>query len=150
MAKYYAPLGAQSVTNDSSQDLWVIASPADAAVKLLWAKMSSTVTSDERLLLSLVQRSGAGSAGGSALTVVAADGTSATAGTTVTPLVTTQGTGTKTFVTDYWSQLSPWEWMPTPECCIIIPPSTFLALALGTAVASTRTMTGFVCFEEIG
>ena len=88
MAKYYAPLGAQSVTNDSSQDLWVIASPADAAVKLLWAKMSSTVTSDERLLLSLVQRSGAGSAGGSALTVVAADGTSATVGTTVTPLVT--------------------------------------------------------------
>ena len=135
MAKYYAPLGAQSVTNDSSQDLWVIASPADAAVKLLWAKMSSTVTSDERLLLSLIQRSGAGSA---------------TVGTTVTPLVTTQGTGTKIFVTDYWSQLTAWEWMPTPECCIIIPPSTYLALALGTAVASTRTMTGYVCFEEIG
>jgi hypothetical protein len=40
--------------------------------------------------------------------------------------------------------------MPTPECCIIIPPSSFLALALGTAVAQNRTMTGYVCFEEIG
>ena len=150
MAMYYAPLGAQSVTNDSSQDLWVIAAPADAAVRLHWAKMSSTVTSDERLLLTLIQRTTAGSVGGSALTVVAADGTSATVGTTVTPLVTTQGTGSKTFVTDYWSQLTAWEWLPTPECRIVIPPSGFLALALGTAVASTRTMTGFVAFEEIG
>ena len=150
MATYFAPLGAQTVTNDSSQDLWVLAAPADSAVRLLWAKMSSTVTSDERLLLSLIQRSGAGSAGGSALTVVASDGTSATAGSAVTPLVTTQGTGTKTFWTDYWSQLSEWEWLPTPECRIVIPPSGFLALALGTAVASNRVMTGVVVFEEIG
>jgi len=45
MALYYVPLGAQSVTNDASQDLWVLAAPSDSAVKLHYAKMSSTVTS---------------------------------------------------------------------------------------------------------
>lgn len=150
MAIYYAPLGATTVTTDSSQDLWVITAPADSAVRLHWAKMTSTVTSDERLLLSLIQRSAAGSVGGTALTIVAADGTSATSGSTVTPLVTTQGGVTKIFTTDYWSQLSPWEWLSTPECRIVIPPGGFLALALGTAVGANRTMTGFVCFEEIG
>lgn len=150
MAKFYAPLGAQSVTTDSSQDLWVITGPATKAVRLLWARMTSTVTSDERLLLSIVQRSAAGSVGGSALTVVAADGTSASSGSTVTPLVTTQGGVSKIFATDYWSELSPWEWLPTPDCQIVIPGGGFLALALGTAAGGTRTMTGFVAFEEIG
>lgn len=150
MALYYAPLGAQSVTNDSSQDLWVLAAPSDSAVKLHYAKMTSTVTSDERLLLSLIQRTTAGSVGGTALTVVALDGTSAAAGATVTPLVTTQGTPSKTFLTDYWSQLAPWEFLPTPAMQIIIPPSGFLALALATAVASTRSMSGWLVFEELG
>jgi hypothetical protein len=50
----------------------------------------------------------------------------------------------------YWSQLSPLIYLPTPEEQIVIPPSGRLALALGTAVAASRTWSGSLRWMEVG
>lgn len=149
MAIYTVPFDNLSVTNDSDQDIWALAGPSDAALKLHHFELYSATTTDERVRLRLLRRSGAGS-GGSASTEVAADGTSATLGTAVTQLVTTPGSAGDVLHAWYWSQLSPLIYLPTPETRIVVAPSGILALNLETAVASTRNWSGFVTFEEIG
>ena len=152
MAIYYIPMGASlaTVTNDADQDVWELLAPSDAAVKIHWIKLTSTLTTDERVMLRLMRRTAAGSGGGTGLVEVLADGTSAAIGTSVIPLVTTPGTAGDILLTDYWSQLAPWEYLPTPETRIVVPPSGRIGLNLQTAVAASRTWSGFIVIEEIG
>jgi hypothetical protein len=77
----------------------------------------------------------------------AADATNSLA---VSYLVTTPGTIGDIIMGWQWSQLAPMDFLPTPETRIVIPPSGRLCLNLSTAVASTRTWSGWVCWEEIG
>lgn len=151
MAMYSVPLENLSVTNDSDQDIFELIAPSDAVVRLHHFELYSAVTTDERVRLRLARRSTTGS-GGSAATEVALDGVSEASGggVAVSTLVTTPGTVGDVLLAWYWSQLSPFVYLPTPECRIVVPPSGRLALNLLTAVASTRNWSGFLKYEVLG
>lgn len=139
-----------SVTNDSSQDIFEMVASAAVPFLLHSFELYSATTSDERVKLTLLRRTSTGS-GGSAATENALDGgNTVSAGTAVSTLVTTQGSAGAVLWGAQWSQLSPLIYLPPPESRIIVPGGGRLALALGTAVATTRTWSGQVVFEEIG
>lgn len=147
---YFAPIIAQSVTNDSDQDIWLITSASTKKVVLHGFSLTSAYTTDERAKLTLLRRSTAGSGGGSAITIEPADSDNAIAATaTVTPLVTTPGTAGDTLGQWQWSQQGELLFLPTPEIRPIMPVSSYLALHLGTALGNTRTWSGWVAFEEL-
>ena len=147
---YSVGFDALSVTNDSSQDIWELVNGAGVSCVLLGFELYSATTSDERVRLTLLRRSSTGS-GGSAATENPLDGgNTVTAAAAVNTLVTTQGSAGAVLAAYQWSQLSPLIYLPTPEEQIIIPPSGRIALALGTAVATTRTWSGSLRWMEIG
>lgn len=147
---YSVPMVNLSLTNDADQDIWELVNGSTSAVILLSFKLSAATTSDERLSIRLVRRSTTGS-GGSAATEVALDGgNTVAASAAVSTLVTTPGTIGAILMGDYWSQLSPYIYLPTPEEQIIVPPSGRLCLNLQTAVASTRNISGSVVWAEVG
>jgi len=146
---YSVPLAALSVTNDSDQDIFEMVNGSGVAAILHGFELNSTLTTDERVNLRLVRRSTTGS-GGSAATEVPMAAGDAAAALAVATLVTTPGTIGAILKGWQWSQLAPLIYMPTPETRIVIAPSGRLALNLSTAVASTRTWSGEVIWEEIG
>jgi hypothetical protein len=147
---YTQPLDALTVTNDSDQDIFEIVGPSAAVVYLHGFSLTSTTTSDERVKLRLVRRSTTGS-GGSALTEVPTeDGNTMAAGAALSALVTTPGTIGDILKAWYWSQQGEFLYLPTPELRDSISPGARLCLHLGTAVASSRTWSGWVAWEEIG
>lgn len=139
-----------SVTNDSSQDIWELVNGAGVSCVILGFELYSATTSDERVKLTLLRRTSTGS-GGSAATENPLDGgNTVAAAAAVSTLVTTQGSAGAVLAGYQWSQLSPLIYLPTPEEQIVVPPSGRLALALGTAVATTRTWSGSLRWAEIG
>lgn len=148
MSIYSVPFDSLTVTNDSDQDIWQILAPSDASVILHHMELYSAVTSDERVNLRLLRRTTDGN-GGTA-TEVPLRGTAAAVGTVVETLATTPGTAGDVLLAWYWSQLSPLVYLPTPETRIVVPPSGRIALNLQTAVAVSRSWSGFIVFEEVG
>ena len=145
-----APFSAISRTNDSDQDILEMVGTAGYPFRVLAIEMSSALTTDERLTIRLLRRSTTGS-GGSALTPVNVNGGIATTvQTAVNSLVTTPGTAGAVLHAWQWSQLAPFIYRPTPAELIMSISAGRLALHLGTAVASTRTISGFVTWEEFG
>lgn len=142
---YTVPL-TLSVTSDATQDIWVIAAPADRKAILHGFSLTSAYTTDERALLTLLRRSGAGTGGGSATEVKLDADNSLTAESVVTTLVTTQGTPGDVLKSWYWSQQNELLYLPTPELRPATTAGGFIALALGTALA--RDWAGWVCWEE--
>lgn len=151
MAMYSAPFANLTVTNDSNQDIIELTAPSDAVVKIHRIVVNSATTTDERVQLKLVRLSVAGS-GGAAVTEVALDGVSEATGGGVAAVTlnTANGTVSATIQAWYWSQLAPFDELPTPECRVVVPPSGIIALNLATAVASSRNWSGFVLYEVIG
>lgn len=98
----------------------------------------------------ILQRVTAAGSGGSAASENPLDAGDAAADAVVTTLNTTPGTTTTPLVSFYWSQLSPLQWLPTPEGRIVVPPSGIVVLNLATAVAATRSWSGLLQWEEIG
>jgi hypothetical protein len=147
---YTVALDGLTVTNDSSQDVWEMVNGAGVACVLLGFELYSATTSDERVKLTLLRRSTTGSAGSAATENPLDGGNTVTAGCAVNTLVTTQGTAGAVLAGWQWSQLSPLIYLPTPEEQIVIPPSGRLALALGTAVAASRTWSGSLRWMEVG
>lgn len=146
---YSAPLDAISVTTDSDQDIWEMVCGSTYRAVLHEFALTSNSTTDERVRLRLVRRSTTGT-GGSAITEVPLDGGNTRSnGTSVTALVTTPGTVGDIIAGWQWSQQDELLFLPTPECRIIVSESARLALHLNTAVASTRTWSGRVIFEEL-
>jgi hypothetical protein len=139
-----------TVTNDSSQDFWEMVNGAGVACVLLGFELYSATTSDERVKLTLLRRTTAGSSGSAATENPLDGGNTVTAACAVNTLVTTQGTAGAVLAGWQWSQLSPLIYLPTPEEQIVIPPSGRLALALGTAVAASRTWSGSLRWMEVG
>lgn len=146
---YTVPLVGISVTNDSDQDIFEMVNGSAAAAILHGFELNSTLTTDERVSLRLLRRSTTGS-GGSAATEVPLDAGDSAAALAVASLVTTPGTAGAVLQAWQWSQLAPLIYLPTPEARIVIAPSGRLALNLQTAVASTRTWSGYVVWEELG
>lgn len=146
---YTAPLSNLSVTNDADQDIIECVNGAGVTVILHSIELNSALTTDERVRLRLCRRSTTGS-GGSAVTEVPNAVGDATPALAVATLVTTPGTIGAILNEFYWSQLAPFIYLPIPEGRIVIPPSGRLCLNLQTAVASTRSWSGSVVWEEVG
>lgn len=138
-----------SVTNDSDQDVLEFVNGSAASLVLHELRLTSAYTADERVRLRILRRTTTG-AGGSAATEVPIDGGAViTANCAVNYLVTAPGTGGSVLDADEWSQLSPWRWLPTPACMIIVPASGRLALHLGSEVAATRSWSVVAKWEEV-
>lgn len=145
---YTVPFDNLQVTNDSTQDIFQLTAAAGHAVKLHHFELYSATTTDERVRLILQRVTGAGSVG-TAMTEVPVDAGDAAADAAVMTLNTTPGTTTTPLLAWYWSQLSPLVYLPVPEDRIVVPPSGIIVLNLATAVASTRSWSGFLTWEEI-
>ncbi len=146
---YTVPFDALSVTNDADQDIFEIVNGSTVAAVLHGFELHSTLTTDERVRLRLCRRSTTGSGGTGSTEVPLAAGDSAAAAA-VSHLVTTPGTIGAILKAWQWSQLAPLIYLPTPETRPVIAPSGRLCLNLQTAVAATRTWSGYVTWEEIG
>lgn len=145
---YSVALDAVSVTTDADQDLLEFVNGAAASLRLLELRVTSSHTSDERIKLRILRRTTTGS-GGSGATENPHDGNNTvTANCVVSYLVTTPGTGGAILAADWFTQLAPYRWVPTPVCEILVPASGRLALHIGTAVASTRTWCATAVWEE--
>lgn len=144
------PFDNLSVTNDSDQDIFELVGASGYPFILLAFELYSALTTDERVRLRLVRRSTTGS-GGSAVTEVKTDGgngsTIQVAGST---LVTSPGTIGDIIKPFYWSQLAPLIYRPTPEEQVEIVSGGRLCLNLETAVASTRSWSGYAVVKEVG
>jgi hypothetical protein len=146
---FTAPLDAISVTTDADQDIIEMVGASGYPFALLAIELYSSLTTDERVRLRMVRRSTTGS-GGSALTEIKNDAGSAANQTAVSTLVTTPGTIGDIGPCFYWSQLGPFIYRPTPKEIMEIASGGRLALNLQSAVASTRTWSGYLVFEEFG
>lgn len=145
---FYQPLDALSVTNDSDQDIWVLAAPSGKPLTLHAFSLSSNSTTDERVRLRLLRRSTSGSGGTAATEVPKDDDDTTTIQGAVTTLQTTPGTAGDIIAGWQWSQQGELLFLPTPELRPTISASAFLCLHLNTAVASTRTWSGWLAWEE--
>lgn len=149
MRVFTAPLDAISVTTDADQDIIEMVGAAGYPFRLLAIELSSSLLTDERVRLRLVRRSTTGS-GGTALTEIKNDGGGGTIQTAVSTLVTTPGTIGDIGPCWQWSQLAPFVYRPTPEEQFEMVSAGRIALNLQSAVASTRTWSGFVTWAEMG
>lgn len=146
---YIVPFDAITVTNDSDQDIFEIVGGSSAITYLHGFSLSSTTTIDERVRLRLVRRSTTGSGGTGATEVPVEDGNSMAAASAVSHLVTTPGTIGDILNGWEWSQQGELLYLPTPELRPSISPGARLCLNLQTAVASSRTWSGWVAWEEM-
>lgn len=149
MARLYSvPLDAISVTTDADQDIWELTAGSGKLCVLHSFSLTSAQTTDERVRLRLMRRTGAGS-GGSGLTEVPLDAGNAVAATAaVVSLATTPGTAGDIIQGWQWSQQGELLYLPTPEMRIVVAASGRISLNLQSAVGGTRTWSGSVTWSE--
>jgi len=147
---YTVPFVNLTLTNDADQDIFEIVNGSTSAVILKGFELYSATTSDERLSLRLVRRTTTGTGGTGAVEVAMDGGNTIAASAAVAQLVTAPGTIGAILKGLFWSQLSPLVYLPTPESQIIVSPGGRLCLNLQTAVASSRNISGFVDWDEVG
>jgi len=158
MRLYTAQFNAVAVT--AAQDLFEIAAPADAALKIHdWTVFQTSDVGDaaeEILRLETVRGVGSvtSGSGGSTPTAQPIEDGDAAFGGTVEANNTTRlavGSGTLETLEQYgWNVRLPMEKIYTPETRPVISPSNRWTLSLPAAPADALTMSGLVTFEEIG
>ena len=146
---YVIPLDGITVTNDADQDIWELVNASGVLCYLHAFSLTSTTTSDERVRLRLVRRSTTGSGGSGSTEVPVEDGNTMTAQAALSTLVTTPGTIGDIIKGWQWNQQGELLYLPTPEMRPSISSGGRLCLNLQTAVASDRTWSGYVVWEEI-
>jgi len=147
---YKVPFDALSVTNDADQDIFEMLPGSVRDIVLHGFSLTSSNTADERARLRLVRRSTTGTGGAGATEVPIHPGNTNTADCAVATLVTTPGTIGAILMGWQWSQQGELLYLPTPEMReVAVKSGDRLALNLQTAVAATRTWSGWVCWEEI-
>ena len=145
-----------SVAVTAAQDFFEITAPSDAVVMLHSVELTqSTEVGDaqEEGVAILFKRGATSSgSGGSAPTPQPTQFGFAAAGSTVEVNNTTPASGgtITTLVSSNWNVRSPYLWLPTPECRIVLSPSQRLVVATPTTVADSITMSGTMFWEEIG
>ena len=151
MKIYTVPFSAITMTNDADQDIWILGSGSSKPLIVHEWEVTSNMTTAEALTLRLMRRTTAGS-GGTAQTIVPLDpGNTVSSGATLSTLATTPGTAGDIIKGFQWQQAGqPVGKLYTPETRILMVVSTYLALHLGTAVAASRTVSGYVTFEALG
>lgn len=146
---YVVPFDALTVTNDADQDIFELVGVSGGIAYLHGFSLSSATTTDERVRLRLVRRSTTGSGGTGSTEVPLEDGNTMAAEVACSHLVTTPGTIGDIIKGWQWSQQGELLYLPTPELRPSISSGARLGLNLSTAVASSRTWSGWVAWEEI-
>jgi hypothetical protein len=146
---YVVPFDALTVTNDADQDIFEFVNASSSIVYLHGFSLSSSTTTDERVRLRLVRRSTTGSGGSASTEVPLEDGNTMAAACAVSTLVTAPGTIGDILKGWQWSQQGELLYLPTPELRPSVSVSARLGLNLQTAVASSRTWSGWVAWEEL-
>jgi len=131
-----------------------IATPATTGVALLWIRLTQeTSETSQQEVISIMRRSTASTLPTSTTPTALRenDPASLLTGSTTTNaqgIASVTGTAGNILVRDSFNALNGWEWLPTPECQIIVKPSGFLTLQFPTAPAA-NTWSGFIIFEEL-
>lgn len=147
---YKIPLASLTVTNDADQDIWEMVPGSVRDVVLHGFSLTSSLTTDERVALRLLRRSTTGTGGTGATEVPTHPGNTNTADCALNTLVTAPGTIGSILMGWQWSQQGELLYLPTPEMReVAVKSGDRLCLHLGTAVAASRTWSGWVCWEEI-
>lgn len=159
MARRYTAVF-KEVAVTAAQDLFEIAAPADAIVRVLnWTLSQKTETGDAaEEMLTITTNRGVGSvtsgSGGASVTPQPIeDGDAAFGGTVERNNTTIMAVGTGTLEeleVHSWNVRVPYQKIYTPEECPIISPSNRWTLECETAPADSITMSGTITFEEIG
>lgn len=154
MTVYSAQFNGVAVT--VQQDFFELNAPSTGS--LIVHRCTITQTSDygdaQAEGLSVLIKRGASTSGSGGSTPTAADisGAGATFAGTVEANNTTKAvSGTiVTLHTDSMNVQAGWDYLPTPECRLIVPPSGRMTFELGTTPADSLTCNGVLYFETIG
>ena len=144
---YSVPFNSLTLTA-ADTDIFELFSAAGTVARLHEFKIESNVTSDERLHWRLLRASSSGNGTG-ATEVPLEPGNTVAAGVAVETIATTPGTDGAVLLGGCWSELAPLHYLPTPEARILIPSGGYLVLNCVTAPAASRTISGYVIWEEI-
>lgn len=146
---YVVPFDAITVTNDPDQDIWELLAGSLNPIKLHGFSLTSTLLTDERVRLRLVRRSATGTSGVASTEVTLSDDDNTMAALTVVQqLVLSPGAVSDVLMGWQWSQQGEFLFLPTPELRPHATSAQRLALHLQTAVAASRTWSGWVAWEE--
>ena len=143
----YCPLVDLSVTTDSDQDIFELATGSANKLRLHGFQLFSAATTAESLNLRLCRRSTTGN--GSAATPVLADVDDGSITAAVDTLALTPGTLGAVLAEFTWEQLGPLTFLPTPALQPVMEQSSFLSLNLQTALSGTTVMSGWLAWEEL-
>lgn len=153
MAIFSVPLSDVTVT--AVQDVWHLKAGSASPLRILGFSLDQKgLTAVEALnvrarrhTVTVTQGSG-----GSTPTPVAIAPASASSGITAHANDTTQASaGTLTTIFGAtWQLLNGLLWLPTPEFCPLIAPSTGFIVSLDTAPSASMKLSGWIAFEEIG
>jgi hypothetical protein len=137
-----------SVTNDSDQNIWALT--AGSADKIVVHEIMLTSAATTAEILNITLRRETTAAAGTTVTPSENDeGNTTTTTATMITLDLTPGTPGDVLANWQWEQLGPLHYLPTPETRPVIQESGILVMHLGTALAATTAMSGWVVWQEL-
>ena len=146
----------ENVAVTAAQDLFEINAPSAKSVIIHYAIVGQTSdvgdAQDELIRLRWIEGYTTSGSGGTAPTAVPLDkGDSAFGGIVEVNNTTVANTGTAAIKhIGLWNVRTEWIYMPTPETRIRLAGAGRLVLNMPAAPADSLSMSGTVCFEEIG
>ena len=143
----YQELKAVSVAADATLDVWSVFAAASKRIKLHGWELTSADTAAEIISLNLHRISAVGSGGSASSTEELADELGGALTASVRTLDTTPGTASGPLMGYQWEQLGPVGHIFTPE----MRPTSLVSegFALTWNTATTATVSGFICWEEL-
>lgn len=149
---YTAVIDALSVA--AVDELFFIAAPSDAVVVIHEIKVTQdTSETSEQLPILIFRTATDQSAKGTANTPAPLNvGDAAFGGTVRTNILTAETFATETtlLVRDSQNVINGWQFLPTPECRIVLSPSGRLCVKLDAAPTASIPISAYMTFEEIG
>jgi hypothetical protein len=145
-----------NVAVTAQQDFFEIVAPADSAVVIHYCNISQSSdygdANDEGLRVNIKRgQTTSGSGGGAFTPLPLAAGDAAFGGTVEINNTTIAADGTIVVLhAEAFNIRAGWNYMPTPECRIVISPGIRATIGLITTPADSLTMEGTLIFEEIG
>ena len=152
MTMYASVFSAVAVT--AQQDLFTVVAPSTGSLyvhRVLLSQSSDVGDAAEEGLNIILKRGTGAVTGGTANTPVALESQGPSfAGTVTTANTTKLGSSPTSFHVEVWNVRAVFDYLPTPETRVIIPPSAKLAVELATTPADSLTVSGTCLFEWIG
>ena len=148
MGRIYSAIFA-SITATQDQDLFAIQAPSDAVVKIHSVNISQDESETSLQVPFQIHRTSAFGSGGSTPTPSPFNVGDPAFGGTVHANDTTVATPGAILYRMGENVLAGFQWVPTPECQIVIPPSGIVCVSFMVEIAS-HELSGTIVFEEIG